>query len=61
MDALTISVADARDALGLGTTKLYQLINEGQLDTVKIGRRRLVKVASLRRLASGYSDDVTAN
>lgn len=53
MDRITVAVAEAREALGLGTTKLYQLINAGQLETVKVGRRRLVTVASIKRLASG--------
>lgn len=50
MQPLTITIAAARDALGLGTTKLYELINEGTLETIKIGRRRLVKVASINRM-----------
>ena len=36
--------------VGLGRTSIYALINEGRLATVKIGRRRLVKVESIRLL-----------
>jgi len=50
MEPLTITIAGARLALGIGNTKLYELINAGQLDTIRLGRRRLVKTASLRRL-----------
>ncbi|HEV2569466.1 helix-turn-helix domain-containing protein [Sphingomonas sp.] len=44
---------DAARALGLGRSKVYQLISENRLETVQIGRRRLVRVESLRALASG--------
>ena len=50
MEPVTVTVKDAKAALGLGTTKLYELIGNGQLETIKVGRRTLVKVASIRRL-----------
>lgn len=46
----TTSITEAAKALSLGRTKIYHLISEGRLETVKIGRRRLVKVESIRRL-----------
>jgi excisionase family DNA binding protein len=51
----TTSIAETAQALGLGRTKTYELINEGRLETVKIGRRRLVKVQSIRRLLGDQS------
>ena len=53
MENLLCSVSEASDALGLGRTKTYQLITEGKLLTVSIGRRRLVRTDSLRALAFG--------
>jgi len=50
MQAIAASVTEAAKALSLGRTSIYLLINEGRLETVKIGRRRLIKVESLRRL-----------
>lgn len=50
MDTLAISVADAVQALGLGRTSIYKLINEGRLETITIGRRRLIKTASIQQL-----------
>ena len=50
MQAITTSISETARALGLGRTSVYLLINEGKLATVKVGRRRLVKVESLRRL-----------
>ena len=45
------SVRAAAGALDIGVTKTYELITDGQLETVTIGARRLVKIASVRRLA----------
>ena len=50
MDPLTVTVASARKALGIGTTKLYELIGEGQLRTIKLGRRTLIRTDSIRAL-----------
>ncbi|WP_029623600.1 helix-turn-helix domain-containing protein [Sphingomonas sp. PAMC 26617] len=50
MDPVTVTVEDAKKALGIGHTTIYRLFNEGKLDTVKIGRRTLVKIDSIRAL-----------
>lgn len=50
MEPVTVTVQGARKALGLGNTKIYELISEGRLKTVKIGRRTLVKTESIRAL-----------
>lgn len=50
MEPVLCSIADAAHMLGIGKTKTYALIDEGQLETVSIGTRRLVKVASISRL-----------
>jgi len=44
---LTCTIPEACRATGLGRTKLYELIGGGYLDTITIGRRRLVRVTSL--------------
>lgn len=53
VDTLLCSIPDAAKALGLGRSKLYELIAEQRLETVTIGRRRLVRVESIRTLALG--------
>ena len=50
MEPLTVTVDGAKKALSLGHTKIYELIAEGRLKTVKIGRRTLVKTDSIRAL-----------
>lgn len=47
---ITATIAEAGAMSGLGKTKLYELIGDGKIDTVTVGRRRLVKVDSLRAL-----------
>jgi len=44
---LTVTINEAVALIGIGRTKLYELIAEGRLETTTIGRRRLVKFTSL--------------
>jgi excisionase family DNA binding protein len=50
MEPLTLTIGDTKKAIGLGRTKIYDLISQGKLETVKIGSRTLVKTASIRAL-----------
>jgi excisionase family DNA binding protein len=50
MDPITTTIDGVRKATGLGTTTIYSLIGEGKLETVKVGRRTLVKTKSIRAL-----------
>ena len=52
MEPLTISVNNAKAALGIGHTKLFELLNDGTLQSVRIGRRRLIKVESIHALVN---------
>lgn len=52
MGAMTISIADTIRATSLSESTIYRMIREGELESIKIGRRRLVKMASLQRLIS---------
>lgn len=44
------SIPDAAHSLGLGRTTIYALINQGRLETVKLGSRTLVKTSSILAL-----------
>jgi len=52
-DAAMLSVPEAAERLGVGTTKVKQLIASGQLASVTIGRRRLVPAENVRSFGSG--------
>lgn len=61
MDRLLLTPEDAADVLGVGRTKLYELLRVGAIESVRIGRARRVPaealhdyVARLRADASGY-------
>ena len=50
MEQLAISISDTAKALGMGRTSIYEMIADGRLEAFKLGRRRLVKAESIRRL-----------
>lgn len=47
---IVYSIREACRISSLGRTRLYQLINSGQLEVTRLGRRTLVSAASLHRL-----------
>jgi excisionase family DNA binding protein len=47
-NTLALTIRNARDAIGVGNTKFYQLINEGAFPVRMIGRRRVVLKADLQ-------------
>ena len=50
---LVCSIRDARVLLGgIGNTKVWQLVQAGELETVRIGARRMVKLDSIRALVA---------
>ncbi len=53
-ERISCTVAEACVATGLGRTKLYELIGAGSVETVCVGRRRLVSVKSLLELIRRY-------
>ncbi|MCL6741766.1 helix-turn-helix domain-containing protein [Sphingomonas sp. RB56-2] len=51
MNVLLASIPEAQRALGIGRSTAYRLIQNGRLETIKIGRRTLITIASIRALA----------
>ena len=47
---LSVRISAAVKMTGIGRSKLYELIQEGAIDIVKIGSSTLIPVASLERL-----------
>ncbi len=50
IEKLSYSVNEAAAVAGIGRTKLYELINEGELPLVKIGTRTLIRRVDLEVL-----------
>lgn len=52
MEPLALSINDTAKALGLGRTSIYAMIADGRLEAFRLGRRRLVRMESIRRLVT---------
>lgn len=50
LEPITTTISGAQAMSGLGRTKLWELAGTGELETVRVGRRVLVNVASLKRI-----------
>jgi excisionase family DNA binding protein len=50
---LLCNIPDAASALSISRSKTYELISQGRLLTVNIGRRRLVRLDSVKAIAFG--------
>jgi excisionase family DNA binding protein len=47
-DRIAVRIPEACRLIGIGRSKLYELLDTGELETIKIGASRLVLVASLQ-------------
>jgi len=50
IEPVAVSPKVAFDAIGVGNTKGYELINSGALEAVKLGRATRIKWESVKRL-----------
>ena len=50
LDPICIRVNDAARMIGVGRTKLYELIASGEIETVKLGKATRITTASLQEL-----------
>lgn len=48
-----LAIKQAIYELGIGRTGIYELIKDGKLKTVTIGRRRLVRIESIEEFIAG--------
>ncbi len=46
----TMSIGEAAQRLGVGRSTLYEAANRGELPVLRIGRRRVVRCATVDRL-----------
>lgn len=54
VEPICVRVNDAARMIGVGRTKLYELISSGELETIKIGKATRVTTASLHRLVERH-------
>ena len=59
---LLLSIPDAAEQLGIGRSALYELLSRGEIEHVRIGRRRLISREALHRFVVsnsrvGYGSD----
>ncbi|MGK2910486.1 MAG: helix-turn-helix domain-containing protein [Sphingobium sp.] len=52
-ERLTVRIKEACRMTGIGRSKLYELIAEGEIDIVKVGTMTLIRVDSLKALTEG--------
>jgi excisionase family DNA binding protein len=48
-ERLVVSPNEAKTLLNIGTTRLYELLSEQELDSYKDGKARKITMASIRR------------
>ena len=54
MHPLVVSPEAAAALIGIGRTKLYELLSDGRIPSISVGRRRLIATVALEQfLASG--------
>jgi excisionase family DNA binding protein len=54
VEPICVRVNDAARMIGVGRTKLYELIANGELETVKLGKATRVTTASLHKLVERH-------
>ena len=57
MEKLLLTPREAADLLGIGRSKLYELLQAGQIPSVRIGKCRRIPATALRELVERLSSD----
>lgn len=52
-ELITVRIREACRITGIGRSKLYELISEGEIAAVKVGTMTLIPVAGLRAFVEG--------
>jgi excisionase family DNA binding protein len=53
LEPLTVRISTAVRITGLSRSRIYELIQSGDLETVKVGRATLIQYGSLKSLTAG--------
>jgi excisionase family DNA binding protein len=59
-DPVTVTIPDALRLSGLGRTKLYDLLTKGEIQSVRVGSRRLIVFATLKALLTPKTTQLAA-
>lgn len=51
---LTVRIREACRMTGIGRTKIYELIQDGEIETIKVGTMTLIPVAGLERFIEAH-------
>jgi len=54
IEPLCVRVNDAARMIGVGRTKLYELISSGELEAIKIGKATRITMVSLHKLVERH-------
>jgi excisionase family DNA binding protein len=57
---ILLQIPEAAASLGLGKTKFWELVHDGRIEVVRIGRRALVARSELERFAESLSSTSSA-
>jgi excisionase family DNA binding protein len=60
MERLLLSPKEAAEALGVGRSRVYDLMRKRELASVRIGRSRRIPVASLQELIDRLAEEAVA-
>jgi excisionase family DNA binding protein len=58
VEPMTVTIQTAVRLSGLGRTKLYELMSKKEIESVRIGTRRLIVFASLKARLTKKIDEV---
>ena len=56
VEPICVKVNDAARMIGVGRTKLYELIALGEIEAIKLGKSTRITTASLKRLVMRQRD-----
>jgi excisionase family DNA binding protein len=53
VEKIGLSVDEAAEVIGIGRSELYERLATGEIESVKIGRRRIIPVEAAKRFLDG--------
>lgn len=57
IEPLAVTISDAARLIGCGRSKFYQLVQSKQIKILKLGRKSVVPLASLRAFLTAKSEE----